>query len=225
MGIPMMCVHGAVSIRAPREGGDGCRRDCRHAEYSFNPRPPRRGRSTSSCGRPTRTSFNPRPPRRGRLKNSESINMMIEFQSAPPAKGAIPIRTNRQELKTFQSAPPAKGAITTSGRSAMMSWNVSIRAPREGGDRRFVRHSVRRIVSIRAPREGGDSEMDADATHPRVSIRAPREGGDSEGPFMPSDLEKFQSAPPAKGAMLKSLGESDADVGFNPRPPRRGRSR
>ena len=36
--------------------------------------------------------------------------------------------------------------------------------------------------------------------------------------------KKFQSAPPAKGAILDNLYYECPHCGFNPRPPRRGRS-
>ena len=58
--------------------------------------------------------------------------------------------------------------------------NISIHAPREGGDRRFlVLEQGTGVISIHAPREGGDFSMSiktfSDMT---ISIHAPREGGD-----------------------------------------------
>ncbi len=57
--------------------------------------------------------------------------------------------------------------------------DVSIRAPREGGDVREQLLGFALRVSIRAPREGGDEYSEGGCTLIYVSIRAPREGGDS----------------------------------------------
>ena len=77
------------------------------------------------------------------------------FQSAPPVKGATtPDRLAFGGI-TFQSAPPVKGA-TVDARACGRARDVSIRAPREGGDFFVVGGFIVRVVSIRAPREGGD---------------------------------------------------------------------
>ena len=55
----------------------------------------------------------------------------------------------------FQSAPPVKGAIGNHLCCGMVV-EVSIRAPREGGDHPDSTVLVQGFVSIRAPREGGD---------------------------------------------------------------------
>ena len=73
---------------------------------------------------------------------------------------------------------------------------VSIRAPREGGDS-IPLLLVRPLrVSIRAPREGGDPSGHQVNTRCQVSIRAPREGGD-----------------------VFVVVEGTLFWGFNPRPP------
>ena len=56
----------------------------------------------------------------------------------------------------FQSAPPVKGAIVV-GIGDVAVAEVSIRAPREGGDGVGLGGVLGEGVSIRAPREGGDS--------------------------------------------------------------------
>ena len=55
-------------------------------------------------------------------------------------------------------------------------------------------------VSIRAPREGGDRLFLAGEELEHVSIGAPREGGDKVLVGMDICLMQFQSAPPVKGA-------------------------
>ena len=58
-------------------------------------------------------------------------------------------------MNMFQSAPPVKGA-TVAFHAGLREDEVSIRAPREGGDSRCTFGLVLLQVSIRAPREGGD---------------------------------------------------------------------
>ena len=79
----------------------------------------------------------------------------------------------------FQSAPPVKGA-TLATKTRLGDLDVSIRAPREGGD-----------------------DLDAaDFSKIQVSIRAPREGGDGKWYRWHRSLAAFQSAPPVKGATV-----------------------
>ena len=95
---------------------------------------------------------------------------------------------------------------------------VSIRAPREGGDRSWGVAYLRGrfqsappvkgatttgdpraflpAVSIRAPREGGDSSDVRRRGNPRVSIRAPREGGDRLAHALRIRLGGFNPRPP-----------------------------
>ncbi len=73
----------------------------------------------------------------------------------------------------FQSAPPVKGATRMDADETEVD-DVSIRAPREGGD----------------DKKGGDF-----APHP-VSIRAPREGGDTSGTTPANGPRSFNPRPP-----------------------------
>ena len=61
-------------------------------------------------------------------------------------------------IAPFQSAPPVKGAILFVWPSKSYTF-VSIRAPREGGDRVAMKRGMIGTVSIRAPREGGDGSL------------------------------------------------------------------
>ena len=58
--------------------------------------------------------------------------------------------------------------------------NISIHAPREGGDNRILILRGKCHISIHAPREGGDCCPPLLASSTRISIHAPREGGDSK---------------------------------------------
>ena len=58
--------------------------------------------------------------------------------------------------------------------------NISIHAPREGGDIDIDDLQECMDISIHAPREGGDVAVDMPAGGGGdISIHAPREGGDS----------------------------------------------
>ena len=61
--------------------------------------------------------------------------------------------------------------------------NISIHAPREGGDRRCdSQKGLDLRISIHAPREGGDFEAEPNLSGSIISIHAPREGGDEDHP-------------------------------------------
>ena len=98
----------------------------------------------------------------------------------------------------FQSAPPAKGAMQLQ-----------------------LRPGKQPVVSIRAPREGGDHPPTTNrASRCRFNPRPPRRGR-----FSPSRLSisqrMFQSAPPAKGAMVAEWNAHKLDV-VSIRAPREG---
>ena len=58
---------------------------------------------------------------------------------------------------------------------------ISIHAPREGGDvRQTVQVAELVEISIHAPREGGDKRFAWRLKMDGISIHAPREGGDSK---------------------------------------------
>ena len=103
--------------------------------------------------------FNPRPPRGGRPSGCcARFPACLIFQSTPPARGA----TNF----------PEKSCIFI---------DISIHAPREGGDLlKYWNDSLTICISIHAPREGGDfDDLEEAKGCSRISIHAPREGGDS----------------------------------------------
>ena len=79
-------------------------------------------------------------------------------------------------------------------------------------------------ISIHAPREGGDDQARETAQQaPVISIHAPREGGDwHHGPPLIGQVQ-FQSTPPARGATAAPPEPGRYTIYFNPRPPRGGR--
>ena len=79
--------------------------------------------------------FNPRPPRGGRLYLWPLCLPVWVFQSTPPARGA-----------------------TGQDRQKKQAGDISIHAPREGGDTKVTGYNVFITeISIHAPREGGDT--------------------------------------------------------------------
>ena len=58
--------------------------------------------------------------------------------------------------------------------------DISIHAPREGGDPLQQQQAGYTTISIHAPREGGDLTTNKPKDKTKISIHAPREGGDSK---------------------------------------------
>ena len=79
----------------------------------------------------------------------------------------------------FNPRPP-RGGRPHDDRCCDDQKDISIHAPREGGDPAPGRGRQGTSISIHAPREGGDSSRCAVDVHLRISIHAPREGGDSK---------------------------------------------
>ena len=100
-----------ISIHAPREGGDNIIAP-KPIKKKISIHAPREGGDHSLFnGMSWPSDFNPRPPRGGRLP-----------ATADGASAAV-----------FQSTPPARGA-TLSQSFFVLEVNISIHAPREGGD-------------------------------------------------------------------------------------------
>ncbi len=148
-----------VSIRAPRAGGD--------------------------CGPAARLSsivgFNPRPPGRGRFRGRKAARSGSLFQSAPPGQGAINASAMWRRSAPFQSAPPGQGAMA-GGNGVLIALDVSIRAPRAGGDK-----------------AGGVAILRECGFNPRPPGR-----GRSGYSVASVCVMSFQSAPPGQGAMVST---------------------
>ena len=126
----------------------------------------------------------------------------------------------------FQSTPPARGA--TQKKELSCCWiNISIHAPREGGDPVGLRDlPVVRAFQSTPPARGATASrpfrayprVDFNPRPPRggrhgrypdvsfqcvISIHAPREGGDGACILYTALTARFQSTPPARGATAK----------------------
>ena len=124
------------------------------------------------------------------------------FQSTPPARGATPDVLGDIRVVEFQSTPPARGATFPSWKIAT-ALQISIHAPREGGDSSYIPAvQTAGYFNPRPPRGGrlrvaedGRWRSEFQSTPPargattylhtcdyweEISIHAPREGGDSK---------------------------------------------
>ena len=169
----------AISIHAPREGGDLVSNTISVLAGYFNPRPPRGGRPYSGIP-PTKcdTSISIHAPREGgddRLISGfwmmtisihapreggdyvalMEIGSIIISIHAPREGGDARYRSYKLQYLKFQSTPPARGATSNTPTRAA-STTISIHAPREGGDAVLIVFPAYADISIHAPREGGD---------------------------------------------------------------------
>ena len=104
----------------------------------FQSTPPARGATAPCASCPSwHLYFNPRPPRGGRRRVSSPRPWTQRFQSTPPARGATRWQPRASRAsRSFQSTPPARGA-TVGDLDCVKCHQISIHAPREGGDRKF----------------------------------------------------------------------------------------
>ena len=147
----------------------------------------------------------------------------------------------------FQSTPPARGGDAVAAAIAALR-NISIHAPREGGDRltRAACPGLWTFQSTPPARGGRPAGRMVEWFREHISIHAPREGGDGAsgcrhwpGPmhFNPRPPRggrrrctamircrpAFQSTPPARGATPLRTRSRRGTTNFNSRPPRGGR--
>ena len=123
-----------ISIHAPREGGDPVLGAGDHGHPNFNPRPPRGGRRKARCTCFWTFPFQSTPPARGATSRpAHRSRQRTHFNPRPPRGGRHSRRREFAASVSFQSTPPARGA-TRRLRSSAADPEISIHAPREGGD-------------------------------------------------------------------------------------------
>ena len=143
--------------------------------------------------------------------------------------GATPGTITHRGMATFQSTPPVWGA-TPPGRSAGRCRNhFNPRPPCGGRLRQFPAADKLSDISIHAPRVGGDPRYDHAPWHGNISIHAPRVGGDRVVVSSAYRSSLFQSTPPVWGAtgdahrfdLLFQISIHAPRVGGDARPERR----
>ena len=193
----------AISIHAPREGGDTGGNQVPLTYQIFQSTPPARGATPIAV---TKKHF------------------PEEFQSTPPARGATCWRRRGTFCgQSFQSTPPARGA-TINRLSLFVVASISIHAPREGGDDcRYYSVCIQRKEAFQStpPARGATPHCKRQLGLVVISIHAPREGGDIENQQRHIDALIFQSTPPARGATENQQRHIDALI-FQSTPPARG---
>ena len=240
----------SISIHAPREGGDVCSLIVPGDVTGISIHAPREGGDGKQKGKVVDVKISIHAPREGGdCAGVAGDGRLLEFQSTPPARGATAVRKEETHEETpFQSTPPARGA-TLMARFEFRGIEISIHAPREGGDRgdSIVQVKCPADFNPRPPR-GGRHHVDGvhDVGIADFNPRPPR-GGRLKSRFLPTGILYFNPRPPRGGRRVSSCVSSfraaisihapreggDLDgmgnlrvlMHFNPRPPRGGRLR
>ena len=141
----------------PARGATARHTPCACYACHFNPRPPRGGRPLYSRPRKAPAIFQSTPPRGGATlliilvphQSGISIHAPREggdkpilyvsianayFNPRPPRGGRLTSRCTAGTANRFQSTPPARGATIFQNRYSPLCLQISIHAPREGGD-------------------------------------------------------------------------------------------
>ena len=178
-GTPYIIHATIISIHAPREGGDPIVTAVVPAPAYFNPRPPRGGRPNTRVTTPRSTEISIHAPREGGdCCDVPSVMLFPYFNPRPPRGGRPTTSTSCGIPLRFQSTPPARGA-TTLCRVFLIGCEISIHAPREGGD------------CVRAGRRIRPNDFNP---------RPPRGGRPVQVRPITVHQSLFQSTPPARGA-------------------------
>ena len=168
----------AISIHAPREGGDRNNAPQQTMGKPFQSTPPARGATSSSGSSAASRSFQSTPPARGATENSIYRDMTAEISiHAPREGGDHRLSRSRRTYKVFQSTPPARGATFSFLRCVALILHFNPRPPR-GGRPCKRRHSA--VLDYFNPR--------------------PPRGGRLQPSFFRVAQLLFQSTPPARGA-------------------------
>ena len=102
----------------------------------------------------------------------------------------------------FQSTPPARGATLRPPRRAGQRPDFNPRPPRGGRQQVFCKLAFVGDISIHAPREGGDGAFSQYRESHRYFNPRPPRGGRLKGITAGRHPLLFQSTPPARGATV-----------------------
>ena len=168
--------------------------------------------------------FNPRPPRGGRLSRTRARSAFLIFQSTPPARGATQDRQAGRYCAQISIHAPREGGdrLTPTGKPLPGDFNP--RPPR-GGRPLVLDDTIIKVDDFnpRPPRGGRLLAKAAFARQYVISIHAPREGGDPEYRHRIRPCVISIHAPREGGDPVLHPCERRRSGHFNPRPPRGGR--
>ena len=168
----------AISIHAPREGGDDLVCPWLPSTLSFQSTPPARGATSELriCFR-LNIVFQSTPPARGATPGLQNGDYPAYHFNPRPPRGGRPCRPACSCLRPrFQSTPPARGATSAQARQGATT-RISIHAPREGGDT-SSRSALPAATNFnpRPPRGGRPQDFTGDPRHEHFNPRPPRGG-------------------------------------------------
>ena len=193
------------------------------AHHDFNPRPPRGGRRKTEIGAQTLYVISIHAPREGGdVKHFFGISGHFVISIHAPREGgdAVAPSLPSPSKRPFQSTPPARGATSLHLLTPRVATDFNPRPPR-GGRRAVGAVPQSKEISIHAPREGGDAAGRSYIPHQAISIHAPREGGRRWACTRPLCPAEFQSTPPARGATPRPV-RTATPLTFQSTPPARG---
>ena len=146
-----------ISIHAPREGGDGGTGSEACQEKNFNPRPPRGGRQPERGTAPDPAQISIHAPREGGDDDHLVPPAVRNISIHAPREGGDCITEHWPvAVKHFNPRPPRGGRRAGNGGEGGQA-DFNPRPPR-GGRHSCPFPSLRvRQISIHAPREGGDT--------------------------------------------------------------------
>ena len=200
--------------RPPRGGRHGLSDSRLRDLLNFNPRPPRGGRPMANLFiYVADLTFQSTPPARGATAGRDrhfgrypisihapreggdchmpkADNNNCRFQSTPPARGATRQGRREESIRCYFNPRPPRGGRREIGKWVQKAFEISIHAPREGGDDNHIPHQIEHSgISIHAPREGGD--LGRSFRRARIGYfnpRPPRGGRQQRCTVLPADL-------------------------------------
>ena len=219
-------VRRAISIHAPPRGGRLRLSRCQRCQIVFQSTPPARGATTWGKYQTQRAKISIHAPREGGdVPHMLRCFWQKEFQSTPPARGATERSYRHKQPVGFQSTPPARGATHVhlmSGRCVQ----ISIHAPREGGDRPSCASLTTPPIFQSTPPARGATPANFKAfiqwAYANFNPRPPRGGRlVLTCPWTGATIP-FQSTPPARGATADTVTANNKTILFQSTPPARG---
>ena len=198
--IPLLRFPCAISIHAPRAGGDDDDNVVYGGETDISIHAPRAGGDGGGIQFACIVHISIHAPRAGGdVRGLRRRLKKAAFQSTPPVRGATISSPASVKSDTFQSTPPVRGA-TECGNGKKSSRRFQSTPPVRGATARMDQSGFPSIFQSTPPVRG--------ATSYRRDCRAHR---------------KFQSTPPVRGATRARVAEGRGYLHFNPRPPCGGR--